>query len=106
MSAPLPNAEALAGQPNTSPRNVASGAVVSRNWVNTRAFSWRAAISSAISRSRTSLPLSSSLTVLVCLAPGFLIACASSITTSRHEAAQSHGAREIAVTCDREVAAH
>ena len=34
------------GRPNTEPRNAASGAVVSLNWVNTSAFSCRAAITS------------------------------------------------------------
>ena len=48
------------GRPNTEPRNAASGAVVSLNWVKTSAFSCRAAITSAISRRRASLPLSSS----------------------------------------------
>ena len=47
-------------RPNTPPRNAASGAVISRNWVKTSIFSCRAATTSAISRSRASLPLSAS----------------------------------------------
>jgi hypothetical protein len=46
--------------PNTDPRKAASGAVVSLNCVKMSAFSCRAATTSAISRSRPSLPLSSS----------------------------------------------
>ena len=45
-------------RPKTSPRTAASGAVISRNWVNTRTLSWRVAIDSQSSRSRKSFPLS------------------------------------------------
>ncbi len=46
----------------------------------------------------------SCLTALVCLAPGFLIACASSSMTSRHGASPSHGARsQRAVAGDDEI---
>ena len=48
------------GAAEHEPRNAASGAVVSRNWVKTSAFSCLAAITSAISRRRANLPLSSS----------------------------------------------
>jgi len=46
------------GRPNASPRNRASGAVISRNCVKTSAFSWREATTSAISASRANFPLS------------------------------------------------
>ena len=48
------------GRPNTPPKKEANGAVTSRNWVNTSAFSCLAAITSQISRRRAHLPLSSS----------------------------------------------
>ena len=48
------------GCPNTEQRNAASGPVVSLNCVKTSAFSCRAATTSAMSRRRASLPLSSS----------------------------------------------
>src|ERR1017187_4298555 len=48
------------GRSKTEPRNAASGAVTSRNWVKTSIFSCRAATTSAISRRRAHLPLSPS----------------------------------------------
>ena len=51
--------QARAGR-RPSPRNAASGSVISRNCVKTSTFSCRAAITSAISRSRANLPLSAS----------------------------------------------
>ncbi len=48
------------GRPKMPPRNDASGAVTSRNWVKTSAFSCLAAITSPSSRRRAHLPLSSS----------------------------------------------
>ena len=44
-----------------APRKAASGSVISRNWVKTSTFSCLAAISSASSRRRANLPLSSAL---------------------------------------------
>ena len=60
-STAVPPCRTSPGRPNTDPRNAASGAVISRNCVKTSTFSCFAAITSAISRSRASLPLSASL---------------------------------------------
>ena len=46
-------------RPKTALKWASSGAVISRNWVKTSIFSWRAATTSAISQRRAHLPLSS-----------------------------------------------
>jgi hypothetical protein len=49
------------GRPKRPARSAASGSITARNWVKTSIFSWREeAITSAISRRRSHLPLSSS----------------------------------------------
>jgi hypothetical protein len=46
------------GRPKRPARSAASGSITARNWVKTSIFSWREAITSAISRRRSPLPLS------------------------------------------------